>query len=78
MGATVRPVGMGLSRRTQWTLDGGGGHGLDSEPVGFPPGDPRGDRKAWSFSVVTGERQEPVGFSRPFSLAEHGVGQRKC
>lgn len=55
-------------------LGGGGGHRLDSEPVGFSPGDPRGDRKAWSFSVVTGERQEPVGFSRPFSLAEHRVG----
>lgn len=33
-------------------LGGGGGHRLDSEPVGFPPGDPRGDRKAWSFSVL--------------------------
>ena len=66
MGATVRPAGMGLSRRTRWTLDGGRGHGLDSQPVGFPLGDPRGDWKAWSFSVVTGGEAGSCGIQLTF------------
>lgn len=49
------------------------GHRLDSS-VGFSPaGTPEGDRKAWSFSVVTGERQGTWD-SAAFSLAEHRVG----